>query len=921
MGKQSVDEIWASLKSSTMKKASEAMSGVRSAKAGLASGARREGKGDSDDAEGGIGSEASKQGVAEEKSLSELGDLSVEGVMAALRRDVNCLTDANRNTRRTGAERLRRRLLEDDKFAEKAGKAGEGGESLFPSLLTDALLVPMTRLLNDQAEKCREAALLFAKAAAEVLPNTSLLFQRTVPAVKARVGSDQVAEPSEELRLWMIQLLRGEMSKKCDKSHVQAYISEIVAVVVKGLDDPFHEVKKETCRLVEELPGIVANDALLLEHAESIVKGIVRNMAHPHNKVRVLLVSAVDALVGLRPDKSLVEKYVVTILHESMFDKAHQVRERMYDSIAGWLGMVGESSDAGDGPLVPIYAEILLPFYLVGLLDDEPRISESSRLKLESVCKANSEKGCYSQGAGKDGEAPTMAAAAAETLVRQMTTHHLKHITSICKRDLAEWTTNKNLSASRLLHKATEISKSDMEPYLDVVLPILCNAVGNENEDIAQYIVFSTHHIGASCSPDSWVCILLDSLNNPKSSVVQRANALVVLAGLVHGCSLSKKEIKEEMLASLATTLASEEIRGAGHYAINTQLLSVIINLLQAFGEQCRPVSQELYHVLLQLQALRNDEHLQGGAVEVTTKLAQVCGYDCAASFASDHSKDLIHILCGTCNEWTKESPDQFVFAALIFNCSIEVLSGLYEQITKVFASCLQQDRDPHIRLETLKLLDRLLEDQDRNGFVAQHSKAFLAEVLLPPAVWQVGKTAASIRFHAIVAIGTFFRQKLMNSAELAHVLMDDQMQLLPTIHSSLEEDYYADTRLSSCHTLEALLLVIGTKLTNDQKRLVYPELLKRLDDSTDKVRIQACVTLEAFVACLTSDYCETNTGYILKGVLIHMDDTNPAVQEAVCVVVEKLARIKPGVTRGCLHEVRDQHRGVAYIDRVLGMM
>ena len=51
------------------------------------------------------------------------------------------------------------------------------------------------------------------------------------------------------------------------------------------------------------------------------------------------------------------------------------------------------------------------------------------------------------------------------------------------------------------------------------------------------------------------------------------------------------------------------------------------------------------------------------------------------------------------------------------------------------------------------------------------------------------------------------------------------------------------------------------------------------------------------------------------------MDDTNPKVQEAVCVVVEKLAKIKPGVTRGCLHEVRDQHRGVGYIDRVLNGM
>ena len=44
MGKQSVDEIWASLKSSTMKKASDARSGVRNAMAESPSGATAEAK-------------------------------------------------------------------------------------------------------------------------------------------------------------------------------------------------------------------------------------------------------------------------------------------------------------------------------------------------------------------------------------------------------------------------------------------------------------------------------------------------------------------------------------------------------------------------------------------------------------------------------------------------------------------------------------------------------------------------------------------------------------------------------------------------------------------------------------------------------------------------------------------------------------
>ena len=856
------------------------------------------------------------------RTLAELQDFTVEGVLNAVRRDLNCLTDANRSTRKDGAERLRKRLLEDEAFTERA-------KDILPEILSDVVIAPVARMLNDPAEKCREAALLFVKAAAKVLPDTSLLFQRVVPVLRSRMGSEDVHEPSEELRLWSIQLLRGDIARKCNKSRLQAYIDEIVPIVVKGLDDSFHEVKKETCRFVVDAPNLLSRGDLE-GHMETILKCIVRNMSHPHFKVRLMLVSAVDALVGLKPPKALIDKFVVTILHEVCFDKAHQVRRKSYDSIASWLTLLDDDDEAEEaeaeseeaeamvpaGPRVPVYAEILLPFYLLGLLDEEEAIRESAGRNLKSLCEKNSENGCYLSADMDVGDEGSQG-----DHVKGMVRFHLRYITGVCKRDLAEWTASKKLAAARLLNTATKLSEADVTPYLDVVVPLLFGAVGDESEEVAHLVVSSSQHVGASCDPSAWLFLVLDSLSNAKSSVAQKANTLVVLAGLVHGCSRSGRAITDEMLTSLASTLASEEIRGAGYGAINMQLLSVITNVLGAFGKQCKVVSQELYHVLLQLQALRGDPATREGAFHVTESLATLCGYDSSSSFASDHSRDLLHMLCGGHAEWTKDSPDQFVFSALVFSCSSDVLASLFDEISSVFSGCLTQERDPHIRLEMLKLLDRLLEDDSRNAFLRGQPRRFLSEVLLPPAVWQVGKTAASIRFHAVVVLGTFFRKKLVSAEELARILDDESLQLLPTLHSSLEEDYYADTRLASCHTLEALLLVIGRGLTDDQKRAVYPELLKRLDDSDDKVRIQTCATLEAFVTCLGPDYDDTNTGYLLKGVLIHMDDTNPHVQEAVCLMVEKLAAVKPHVTRSCLHEVRDQHRGVGYVDRILGIL
>lgn len=40
-----------------------------------------------------------------------------------------------------------------------------------------------------------------------------------------------------------------------------------------------------------------------------------------------------------------------------------------------------------------------------------------------------------------------------------------------------------------------------------------------------------------------------------------------------------------------------------------------------------------------------------------------------------------------------------------------------------------------------------------------------------------------------------------------------------------------------ACFVLEQLLLLVGPKLTHEARRTIYPELLKRLDDSSNQVR------------------------------------------------------------------------------------
>eukprot|EP00798_Chlamydomonas_sp_ICE-L_P021006 gene21006-27865_t len=221
--------------------------------------------------------------------------------------------------------------------------------------------------------------------------------------------------------------------------------------------------------------------------------------------------------------------------------------------------------------------------------------------------------------------------------------------------------------------------------------------------------------------------------------------------------------------------------------------------------------------------------------------------------------------------------------------------------VAKVLASPLADaDGEPNLRLSALQLIDQLLEDQKRcSALGGVNSEALLASVLLPPMVWRAGKTAAAVRFAAVTALSTLMRRALVPDDTLMSFVSNGT--LLPLIHQSLDEDWYVDMRLAGyvdmrlagCGVMQQLLLAAGSKFTAEQRRAVYPELLKRLDDSSNQIRIAVCSTLVAFCTTMSPSYCDTNSGYLAQGVVIHMDDSDAGVQEAACKVLEALAAVK----------------------------
>lgn len=112
-------------------------------------------------------------------------------------------------------------------------------------------------------------------------------------------------------------------------------------------------------------------------------------------------------------------------------------------------------------------------------------------------------------------------------------------------------------------------------------------------------------------------------------------------------------------------------------------------------------------------------------------------------------------------------------------------------------------------RLSTLKLLDDLLEDVSLNSaFGSGCAQRTVGQLLLPGIVWRPGKTAASIRFSAVTALATFFAMDLIDSRAMMELL--EAGEILPLLFQVLEEDHYADTRISGCYVASRIILSAG---------------------------------------------------------------------------------------------------------------
>uniref|UniRef100_A0AAZ3PDV6 Dynein axonemal assembly factor 5 n=1 Tax=Oncorhynchus tshawytscha TaxID=74940 RepID=A0AAZ3PDV6_ONCTS len=824
---------------------------------------------------------ATTMAAGEERAASE--------VLRALARHLNCLNEDSKTTRKRALEAIKRETIDK-------GLSSGVLQEVFTCLLKSLL-----KCLSDPMERCRETAIHMLGDFIRCVPQPEDSLPYLMPALTQRLGGKEILEPAEELRLSMVEVLTLTV-EVCGR-HLAPYLDDMMKILQRTIVDPFPDVKRESCKCTVHFAKSVPEHFHM--QAESLVKPLMQTVSHQHSRVRVSTIEATGAVIQYGTGKNVDD--VLSHLAQRLFDDSPQVRKAVTVVVGDWLLHLRDRYS---------YFHKLIPLLLSSLSDDIPEISQRAAdlwRQTGALWEQENEDDLkdkmdflltppdlYPAGVARPGLG-----------CRELVVRNLSNLLPALARDVVDWVAGTRVKTAQLLYALLLHAEDHCTQHLQLLLSTLYRACNDPESDVVNNCLRSAKLLGTFVSPEVFLKLLLVHLETPSSSSSPHT-PLMVLAAVLGGCS---GELLKPHLQKIADTLVQPDVCQEYQQAVYLdQLLSCVDVLLSVCEKDCCSVSLQLLQVLVTVQSLSTEPQLTDKAEQSVVSLCKVQGLAIVADLYRQHMDQLLQWLSASQKTWTSYSPQRLQLQ-VIATQSGPVIGEFLPLLMPLLQNCLDPERDPEMRLHIFTMLSKLLLDAthtlDSQGRFCEHLDVFLLELLLPNLVWKAGRTAAAIRTSALCCLLALLQGGLLAVEE----------RLSPQVLSALEEDSQL-SRLLACRSLSTLLKLIGPSLHPDALNNIYPEVLKRLDDSSEEVRGVALRALGLWLASLGKDYnsqlYSQHLEVLFQQLLLHLDDPDSHVQDTVLEVLKTGSGVHPALLKQEVEAVRGKQRTPVYCDQLL---
>jgi len=235
-------------------------------------------------------------------------------------RYINMLAENDRN--------LRRQALNEFKKTCGTPKNMEILEFFYRGRLCKRLVL----CLEDQVEKNRELAIEIMSTMVEHvgLKDES---QMILPAVAARMSKIPFAEPSEEVRVQLIDFL--EVCLEADKAQFHLSLGAICSMLGRAGQDANPEMKTKVARFAGKL--CLALEKQVGAYMKPLVDALTLNLQHQHSKVRKQTLMGLKEVLACKGAEPYLQGQTMAQLRFTMNDRSQDVRAQFYDVLFHWM--------------------------------------------------------------------------------------------------------------------------------------------------------------------------------------------------------------------------------------------------------------------------------------------------------------------------------------------------------------------------------------------------------------------------------------------------------------------------------------------------------------------------------------------------------------------------------------------------------
>lgn len=254
-------------------------------------------------------------------------------------------------------------------------------------------------------------------------------------------------------------------------------------------------------------------------------------------------------------------------------------------------------------------------------------------------------------------------------------------------------------------------------------------------------------------------------------------------------------------------------------------------------------------------------------------QLAQHCGLGEASDLFSVELSILIDEMKDNYESWGKHSAERFIFDLLVRRSNTALVER-FEDILQIISANVDNTKEVELRMDMLALVEFLMGQEVLADTIGFYSPVILQMILIPSTVWKVGSPNVKIRKAAVICMIRMIDNRLISETKLQLRFKD----IMGVLKNCIDDDWANDLRFTSVVLIRKLIEYLHEVFDDEEYKEIYPELLKRLDDSQDGIRIATAETFQVFFRRLPDPWSTSLYEYTVKNIFIHLDDQNTEI-------------------------------------------